>query len=87
MWTRSKIRAGPNGQLRVGAARNLEGGHDLQHAPNASKTAAADAERLGYEAGRQALVADAHRSGLLDVFELASLTGLTPEHIRKMTRG
>jgi hypothetical protein len=47
----------------------------------------ADAERLAYENERQALVAEAHRGGVLDVFELASLTGLTPEHIRKMTRG
>lgn len=53
----------------------------------ARELAEAEAERLGYEADRQALVAEAHRSGVLDVFELASLTGLTPEHIRKMTRG
>jgi|GEM_PF-1437313 len=58
-----------------------------QLAEAARELADADAERLGYETDRQALVADAHRSGVLDVFELASLTGLTPEHIRKMTRG
>jgi len=53
----------------------------------ARELAEADAERLGYEAERQSLVAAALRDGVLDVFELASLTGLTPEHIRKMTRG
>ncbi len=53
----------------------------------ARELAEAEAERLGFETERQALVAAAHRGGVLDVFELASLTGLTPEHIRKMVRG
>lgn len=69
----------PSGISRQSRLGQLEG--------IAGELAEADAERLGYEAERQALVADAHRDGVLDVFELASLTGLTPEHIRKMTRG
>jgi hypothetical protein len=36
---------------------------------------------------RRHLLAEASKQRLLDDFELASLTGLRPEHIRKMTRG
>ncbi|OFI38206.1 hypothetical protein BIU82_18725 [Arthrobacter sp. SW1] len=53
----------------------------------ARELADATAGRLVLEAERKALVTAAHRENALDVFELASLTGLTPEHIRKMVRG
>ncbi|OFI37861.1 hypothetical protein BIU82_18850 [Arthrobacter sp. SW1] len=53
----------------------------------ACELAEASAARLALEEERQALVAGAHREGALDLFELASLTGLTPEHVRRMVRG
>jgi hypothetical protein len=39
------------------------------------------------EEERRCLLAEASKQRILDDFELASLTGLRPEHIRKMTRG
>ena len=43
--------------------------------------------RASVEEERLQLLASATRLRVLDDFELASLTGLRPEHIRKMTRG
>lgn len=43
--------------------------------------------RASVEEERLQLLARATRLQVLDDFELASLTGLRPEHIRKMTRG
>ncbi|MGO4189390.1 hypothetical protein [Pseudarthrobacter sp. TAF60_1] len=48
---------------------------------------ALEASKATVEEERRHLLASASRQQVLDDFELASLTGLRPEHIRKMTRG
>ncbi len=48
---------------------------------------ALEESKAAVEEERRHLLAAASRQGFLDDFELASLTGLRPEHIRKMTRG
>lgn len=53
----------------------------------AAELVVAEAERTTLENERRSLVVAAHRHSELDVFELASLTGLTPEYVRRMTRG
>lgn len=48
---------------------------------------ALEESRANVEEERRQLLAAASKQRLLDDFELASLTGLRPEHIRKITRG
>jgi transposase len=48
---------------------------------------ALEESKAAVEEERRRLLAEASKQRILDDFELASLTGLRPEHIRKMTRG
>jgi transposase-like protein len=48
---------------------------------------ALEESKVTVEEERRHLLAEASKQGILDDFELASLTGLRPEHIRKITRG
>jgi hypothetical protein len=49
--------------------------------------ATVEASKAAVETARLQLLAEASKQKILDEFELASLTGLRPEQIRKMTRG
>lgn len=49
--------------------------------------ATVEASKAAVEAERLQLLAEASKQKILDEFELASLTGLRPEQIKKMTRG
>jgi transposase len=48
---------------------------------------ALEESKAAVEEERRHLLASASKQRIMDDFELASLTGLRPEHIRKMTRG
>lgn len=52
-----------------------------------AEIAALEQSRAEMEQTRLKHLAAAHHRRIIDHFELASLTGLTPDHIRKMTRG